>query len=71
MSGSDDQDEAGKGKPPRDTQFKPGQSGNLRGRPKGQKNVATGIEEVLTAPVSIAENGRSSDLRSDSPPDHW
>ena len=28
-------------KPPRDTQFKPGQSGNFKGRPKGAKNFAT------------------------------
>lgn len=30
--------EVGYGKPPKDTRFQPGQSGNPRGRPKGSKN---------------------------------
>ena len=31
----------GYGKPPAHTQFKPGQSGNPKGRRKGQRNVRT------------------------------
>jgi len=31
--------EVGYGKPPRDTRFKEGQSGNPRGRPPGLKNL--------------------------------
>ena len=50
--------EVGFGKPPRSTQFKPGQSGNLAGRPRGAKNVATAIEDELKARVTVTENGR-------------
>jgi hypothetical protein len=45
-------------KPPRHTQFKPGQSGNIKGRPKGAKNFATVFEEELRAPIEVTENGR-------------
>lgn len=50
--------EVGYGKPPTSTRFKPGQSGNPRGRPKGSKNFATDLEEVLAEPVYLTENGR-------------
>ena len=49
--------EVGYGKPPRNTQFKKGQSGNPRGRPSGSKNLATLVTEALNEPVIIAENG--------------
>ena len=45
-------------KPPRHTQFKPGQSGNVRGRPKGAKNFATVIEEELQVPIEVTEKGK-------------
>ena len=35
------------GKPPKHTQFKPGQSGNPRGRPRGQRNFRTVVKEAL------------------------
>jgi hypothetical protein len=50
--------EVGFGKPPRSPQFKPGQSGNPAGRPRGAKNFATAIEQELDARVTITENGR-------------
>jgi hypothetical protein len=50
--------EVGFGKPPRSTKFKPGQSGNSKGRPKGAKNFATALEEELNASVPITENGK-------------
>jgi hypothetical protein len=50
--------EVGFGKPPRSTQFKPGQSGNPAGRPRGAKNFATAIEQELDARVTVTENGR-------------
>ena len=49
--------EVGYGKPPRHTRFKPGQSGNPRGRPSGSKNLKTLLGEVLNEPVVIADNG--------------
>lgn len=50
--------EVGRGSPPAHTRFKPGQSGNLRGRPKGSKNMATLLEAELNQRVTITENGR-------------
>ena len=44
--------------PPKHTQFKKGQSGNPRGRPKGAQNVATVLERTLRERVVINENGR-------------
>lgn len=35
--------EVGYGKPPKDTRFRPGQSGNPRGRPKGARNRTSNI----------------------------
>jgi hypothetical protein len=45
--------------PPRDTQFKKGQCGNPRGRPKGAKNLSTLLEEIVTERVRVTENGRA------------
>jgi hypothetical protein len=50
--------EVGYGKPPRQTQFKKGQSGNPKGRPGGIKNLSTVLSEALNEPVIVAENGR-------------
>ena len=46
-------------KPPQYTQFKPGQSGNPRGRPKGTKNLKTDLLEELGEKVVIREGERS------------
>jgi hypothetical protein len=45
-------------KPPRQTQFKPGQSGNVKGRPKGSKNCKTVFEKELRTPIPVTENGK-------------
>lgn len=39
--------EVGKGKPPVEHQFKPGQSGNPKGKPKGTIHLSTHIQEML------------------------
>ncbi|MGY3508889.1 DUF5681 domain-containing protein [Bradyrhizobium lupini] len=52
------QDDVGYGRPPPEHQFKPGQSGNKKGRPKGSKNEATIINELLNRRIDIRENGR-------------
>jgi hypothetical protein len=49
-------------KPPRNTQFQPGQSGNPRGRPRGSKNLATLIERELSTRVAVTEGGRQRTL---------
>jgi len=55
MSGDND---VGYRRPPRSTQFKKGQSGNPRGRPKGSKNMKTLIEEVLRQTVMVRHGER-------------
>jgi hypothetical protein len=62
---SEDHDAVGYGQPPKRTQFKPGQSGNPKGRPKGAKNLATRIEEVLSLPVKITQGKRQKWVRTD------
>jgi hypothetical protein len=47
----------GFGKPPKETQFQQGQSGNPKGRPKGRRNVATALQSALNEKVVITENG--------------
>ncbi len=58
---SDDQqdDTVGYKKPPRHSRFKPQQSGNPKGRPKGSKNMSTLIKGELDAPIAISEGGKT------------
>jgi Family of unknown function (DUF5681) len=48
----------GYGRPPMTTRFRPGQSGNPRGRPKGARNLSTIVAAALSERVAINENGR-------------
>ena len=59
-SNPDDKDDydIGYGKPPKDTQFKKGQSGNPKGRPKGTKNFKSDLMEELSELVLISEDGK-------------
>lgn len=50
--------DVGYGRPPPEHRFKPGQSGNKHGRPKGSKNEATIIDELFSRKVDIRQNGR-------------
>jgi hypothetical protein len=49
--------EVGYGKPPRQTRFRKGQSGNPRGRSPGAKNLKTLLNDALNEPVIVTENG--------------
>jgi len=67
----------GYGKPPRATRFKPGTSGNPKGRPKcASSPLGEIVNDVLNAPVKYRENGRARTssrrevaLRRGDPPD--
>lgn len=48
----------GYGRPPKGGQFKPGQSGNPKGRPKGTRNFATDLISTLSSPVKVNRGGR-------------
>jgi hypothetical protein len=50
--------EVGYGKPPKSGQFKLGESGNRKGRPKGAKNMATVLEEELNTRIEVTEHGK-------------
>jgi len=50
--------EIGYGKPPAQTRFKPGQSGNLRGRPKRSRNFRTLFDHALDQKVTIREGDK-------------
>lgn len=49
--------EVGYGKPPVSGQFKKGQSGNPKGRPKASRNVGTMLEEIFFKKISISDGG--------------
>jgi hypothetical protein len=49
----------GYGQPPLASRFKPGTSGNAKGRPKGSKNLKTLIREAMTASISIQEGEKT------------
>jgi len=54
-----DDNEVGHGKPPKWTQFKPGQSGNPNGRPRRSPQPLSAIVlNTMTAPVAFREKGR-------------
>lgn len=48
----------GYGRPPVEHRFKPGQSGNPKGRPKGAKSPGTILREILNRKIEIRQDGR-------------
>lgn len=54
----DNEYEVGYGKPPEDTKFKDGKSGNPKGRPKGSKNTYKLLQEILDQKLEVVDNGK-------------
>ncbi len=50
--------EVGYGKPPKEHRWRPGQSGNPRGRPRGSKNESTILRETLHRKIGIRVEGK-------------
>jgi hypothetical protein len=49
----------GKGRPPLHTRWKPGQSGNPKGRPKGSRPVGAILQEIIQQKVPVTEGGKT------------
>ena len=47
----------GYGRPPKHSQFRPGQSGYPQGRQKGTRNFKTDVKRTLTSPVKLVRDG--------------
>lgn len=57
MSAGNSSSGVGPGRPPKHSQFRSGQSGNPKGRPKGTSNLKTDLANMLKAKVEITING--------------
>ena len=51
-------DKVGYGQPPKDSQYKPGQSGNPKGRPKKSKELNKLFRNELDKTIVVKEDGR-------------
>jgi len=52
--------EVGYGRPPKRTRFKPGQSGNPKGRPRRPMNIDTLLEGILLHRVTVTDQKRGT-----------
>jgi hypothetical protein len=50
--------EVGYRKPPADSQFTPGRSGNPRGRPKGTRSLQALVRQELDSKIVVTEHGK-------------
>ncbi|MEO0750456.1 MAG: DUF5681 domain-containing protein [Pseudomonadota bacterium] len=62
MSEQDQDYDVGYGKPPKSGQFKKGQSGNPKGRPKGAKGLKASLKRELESSITVRERGREVKL---------
>lgn len=52
----------GYGRPPKHARFKPGQSGNPKGRPKGARSTHVILHDELHQKITVIENGRRTSM---------
>jgi hypothetical protein len=55
-------DDVGFRKPPKRTQFKPGQSGNPKGRPRAVRNFSTDVLSTLQSPIKVNKGGHACNI---------
>jgi uncharacterized protein DUF5681 len=58
MTENEQADSVGYKRPPREHQFRPGQSGNPSGRPKGTRNFRSELREELSEVVTVRDGDR-------------
>lgn len=51
--------DVGYGRPPRETRFRPGQSGNPTGYRKGSPTIGARLRELMNSKVTVTEQGRT------------
>jgi GMP synthase PP-ATPase subunit len=58
MSIDDDDDRVGYGKPPKHSRFKPGRSGNPKGKKRATRSFSTEVRATLGMPVVLTDSDR-------------
>lgn len=58
MANNGDDEDVGYQRPPKNTRFKPGQTGNPKGRPKNVRNFKNDLRDELSELITVRENGR-------------
>lgn len=54
--------DVGYSKPPKHSRFKPGQSGNSKGRPKGTRNLSSDLKDELGERIRIREGDQEKSI---------